>query len=203
MQVVRIGKSINLVTLSARFVEIHLSEAVMSWFRKALSLLLIVMLTSGSLTLPALRHSHALNEHSGSEGHAHEHEHHHGHHHHDHAGHAHHHAAEDDHDRQDSSPGDEVDHLHVVWFGINFALPVPTNGLPEQHDEDSQWVVLASEMQPVSSVALEMALTLLISIEPDVTSWASLEAPIRWDRHASSPPLCDAARRDRSGVLKS
>ncbi len=202
MQVVRVGKSINLVTLGARSGESHVFEAVMSWFRKALSLLLIVMLTSGSLTLPALRHTHSLNEHSSSDGHAHEHHHAH-HHHHDHAGHAHHHDAEDDHDRQDSSPEDAVDHLHVVWFGMNFALPVPTDGLPEQHDEHSQWVVLASDMQPVSSVALEMALTMLFSIEPDVSSWAPLEAPIRWDRRASAPPLCDAARQLRSGVLKS
>jgi len=156
-----------------------LRALLMFTFRRVLTVLLIANLASGALSAPAWRHSHAISEHSP----AHEHSHHH------------------DGDAAQTLGEPEVEHLHVMWFGIPLTLPVSPDDSSDRPSSSGAWVPLVSEMLPPQVVATDV---LGLDLFDAVVSAVTVESPPRAEPFV--PPrislLCDTARRERSGVLK-
>ncbi len=170
-----------------------LGVLVMSTFRQVLIVLLVANLASGALSGPAWRHSHAISEHSHGHaashlpGHPHEYAHEQSHHH--------------DGDAAQTLGEPEVEHLHVMWFGIPLTLPVSPDDSSDRPSTSGEWVPLVSEMLPPQVVAMDV---LGLDLFDAVVSAVNVDSPPRAEPFV--PPrislLCDTARRERSGVLK-
>lgn len=156
-------------------------------FRRILTVLVIAVLASGALSAPALRHSHAMSEHTDSRHptacHSHAHHHH---------GHTHRHGSE-------AEPA--VEHLHVVLFGIGLTLPVSSDDSSDSLNSMGEWVPLLREMLPPQVVAASDVL------DHDSLAFGALALTVVTPARAEPfvPPksswLCDTARRERTGVL--
>ena len=175
-----------------------------SLIRKAMSLLLATMLVTITIAPPAIRHAHP----PADEGH--------GHHHHHHSSpdglHEHsHHGGYRSHDLADVPggdaqwSGDHGSHLHVHFLFFDFTLPDPA---PDQHDPESYSrdvvSVLSWSQVAVSWKALQNASiwqTILPFHAVSLEDAALLQVVVTAPPPVSNPPLCDRARRERSGVL--
>lgn len=174
-----------------------------------MTLLLIAVMAIPAMSPPALRHSHADGDKSHQHGAASAERHTHG------PRHAHSprhrhsaDAAKTKHthdDRASQSPQSPVEHLHVFWFGIQFSLPLSA---PERSDSPrpmvstEQWVPLISEVTLPDAFQVGShipAVDLLTSTE--LTPRLTAHSEVRPLPQLAAALLCDAARRERSGVL--
>lgn len=174
--------------------------------RTCLSLLLSAVVLAGGIMPPGLRHAHAdadrpHRHHLGSDGHA------------LHADHPHdqdHHVLRHDPDRLeleiDALPDSRL-HVHLGWFGFELTLPAPggPDGGSEREvspgDERAALIRLVEERVPDPSRTQhwidDLILALYLPCLGDVP--ASIQGPFP-SPPPISPPLCDAARHERSGV---
>lgn len=167
-------------------------------FRRVLTALLIVFLASGTLLTPALRHRHALSEHSPKQdkaaSHAHRHFHEHSHHHRDVA---HRHVAEIEPAISDAP----IDHMHVWWFGFGLTLPVSPGDSSNRADSVSEWVSLLGESIP-PQVVVGAEVPAFGSLDAGtVASAIVMPACEEFFAPQTISLLCGIARRERSGVL--
>ncbi len=167
-------------------------------FRRVLIALLIVFLASGTLLTPALRHRHALSEHSHQQdmapSHSHRHSHEHSHHHRDVA---HRHVAE----MEPTLSDPPIDHMHVWWFGFGLTLPVSPGDSSDRADFVSEWVSLLGESLPPQVVVAAEVLAF-----DSLNAGAMASAIVMPTREELFAPqtislLCGTARRERTGVL--
>ncbi len=170
--------------------------------RNLVNLLLIAVMVMPALSPPALRHSHPDGDQSHRHGigtaerHRHSHTH----------GHANATKANHTHDdRVSQSPQSPVEHLHVFWFGFQTSLPLSA---PDQSDSPrpttstEQWVPLISEIS-LLDVAQNGANILVadLLLPTGLTPRLPVRSEVRPPRESAVALLCDAARRERSGVL--
>lgn len=183
------------------------AEMVVCSWKSATSLLLVSILLGASLAPPGIRHSHPIATAGGLRHHDHNHgdtsflsdEPDHGG-----ASGVDHHA---DRDSDVSQLGEARHHVHLHVLGLEITLPDP---LPAQDDDRSQdvveWMTLAVGEQPLPGHSVNWG-----SFPQDVVQPAVIlpkSAAALTDAKAPSPPpvscapLCDSARRERSGVLR-
>ncbi len=179
-----------------------------SLIRKATSLLLATMLVAITIAPPAIRHAHS----AADDSHVHHHHHHHHHHsnpdglhQHSHHGGHHSHDLADVHGADAQWSGGHGSHLHVHFLFFDFTLPDPA---PDQHDPESYGrdivSVLSWSQVAVSWKALQNASTWqMVPPSHDVCleDAALLQVVVAAPPPVSCPPLCDRARRERTGVL--
>jgi hypothetical protein len=168
----------------------------------AIRLVLAALVLTVAVAPPALRHAHDLEEGAAS------------HHRHDanhHAldGHVHH-SHDGKHHRNDSQPSGASlssgpwSHLHFHFFGFEFTLPesAPDQGDRESHETEAV-SLLSSVPLPVPCGTAQTVLAWLafppLTVLPGDA--ALLQVVVASPPPVSSPPLCDRARRERSGVL--
>lgn len=172
----------------------------MSWFRRVLSVLFIVLVASGAISCPALRHTHSLADADGASSH---------HHHHSHAGHEHHHHHHGDghqHSTDDTPPlVPAVEHRHVVWFGFVLTIPAQEGSSHQPAPGTSEWSWLVGEMSPPETGLVTTVGDPLPRAVAAIALVSSLETATVRDRYEPSqaPPLPYCALRERSGVLRS
>jgi len=164
--------------------------------------LLAGILLAASLAPPATRHYHHVADGDGVQ-HEHEATRHSDEGHNHHRSDCLHHFAAEDQDRSDWVSGGWW-HLHFDWLGFEFTLPEPA---PNQGDREAQEsvevLVLASgqEWLPLQ----DSRSALLPSCGPATSTSSGDAAPMQAGVSAVPPvtcaPLCDSARRERSGVL--
>lgn len=169
--------------------------------RSTTSLLLAAMLLGATFAPPAIRHAHLPSE--GDISHSRGADHHHSH----------------RHDAHDASPIPSADpslhfadvlgghwwHLHFHLLGIDFTFPEPGSGGNDgESPENLNVLTLAAGQQwlPSHSVRLNWIEDL---VPPSASSSLGDAAPMQvvvfTPPPVSSAPLCDTARRERSGVL--
>ncbi len=171
--------------------------------RKILKFLLSALVLAWGTVSPAIQHAHVEGN-DPTHRHADRHEltHHP----------AHHHDSDGEHYQRltvaDLSPlTDFVVHLHLRWLGIECSLPVPEEPV-QGNDEDTPPPAIVHSVEqtvpatvPATRAGPSLARVLLaviraphVDVVPDLT-------PVPRPRSATSIPLCDSARLERSGVL--
>lgn len=177
--------------------------------RRSVSLLLTAAMLSGTANPVAMRHSHSGGERPhrhaddrAEQVHRRDHHHHHGHHRHGHdAGHV-------PHESGGSAPEhlqSNTEHLHLVWFGIEFTWPRPLGN--SQEDEPAERSVAFIRLNSNEATISSQPGNSIESLARPSHFRGSLVANGATD--AISTPtdvpartlLCDIARRERSGVL--
>lgn len=179
--------------------------------RNLMTLLLIAVMALPAVSSPALRHSHTdgdrSHQHSvatikhrqdaDARGHKHSTRHKH---------HADATPATTSHDeRASQSAQSPVVHLHVFWFGFQSSLPLSD---PDRSDSRppnpgaEQWVPLISEIS-LPNAAQDGSTILAVDLLTPTGLMPRLPArsEVRPPRESAMALLCDAARRERSGVL--
>ena len=181
--------------------------------RNLVTLLLIAVMAFPAVSSPALRHSHADGDKShphgvaSTERHGHSHTH----------GPRHSHSqrhrhsvdatkAKHSHDnRANHSAQPPVEHLHVFWFGFQSSLPLSAperSDSPRSSASTEQWVPLISEVTLPDASQVGSHLPAVDLFTPTVLM---PRRPARSEVHPRQQAvvalLCDAARRERSGVL--
>ncbi|MCL4207380.1 MAG: hypothetical protein KJ000_33270 [Pirellulaceae bacterium] len=169
---------------------------------------LAALVLTAAVAPPALRHSHALEDDAEAQ-----HRHHANHHAED--GHVHHrhvhHREQGNLQRSDfRSSGASLsagpwEHLHFHFLGLELTLPERE---PDQGDRESHGLAVVSLLSfaqtPVLSGTAQTVLTWQVfppftAVSPEDA--ALLQVVVAASPPVSSPPLCDRARRERSGVL--
>jgi hypothetical protein len=165
--------------------------------KNTMSLLLAAMLFGATVAPPAVRHSHPVAE--GAAGRYHNHD----------DRHSHAHGQRHSDEAQPTTLA-EVScshwwHLHFQVFGLKLTLPEPDPGQNDRQSEvDSEVLALVPGQKFFSgsssrSDSLEhRVLTVASSV---VGSAAAMHAVVSAPPPVSYAPLCDTARRERSGVL--
>ena len=108
-----------------------------------------------------------------------------------------------DHGHEHHGSGEPHAHFHVTLFGIEFTLPVESDGQDESDDNDdssagkSTYLVSA----PASPDAAQSSLPLSPCLVLFDTAQVLQSLPTFHSKTAVAAPLCDAARHERSGVL--
>jgi hypothetical protein len=170
---------------------------------KATSTLLAALLLLAAVAPPAIRHTHPL----ADEGHSH--------HHHDanpDLSHGHYHHGEDRgrhladrYVRDAELTNGHWWHLHFHFLGLEVTLPEPAS---DQGDRESSGLeavsVLPFAQEPVpcrmaQTVSAWETFTPFTALSPEDA--ALLQVVVNAPPPVSCPPLCDRARRERSGVL--
>ena len=160
--------------------------------RRVLTVLLITILASGALSTPALRHTHAMSEHADAQHSAASHSH---------AHHRHRHAHRHDSEAEPTLSEVAVEHVRVIWLGLELTLPVPSDDSSDHPHSVGEWVPLLGEMLPPRVVVASDVLDL------DSLAWGTVAFAIVTPSRTEPfvPPkiswLSDTARRERSGVL--
>jgi hypothetical protein len=97
-------------------------------------------------------------------------------------------------------------HLHFRFLGLTLTLPEPTSNESDSETREKDALsVLASDESPlpcqttVSSSVQQMLWTLMHSSSDDA---APMQVVVSAPAPVSCTPLCDRARRERSGVLQ-
>lgn len=178
----------------------------MSCFRRALTLVLAVGLTGGTLLTPALRHSHAIREHSNSKVNAASHSHvpSHGHSHAASHGHSHNHDHVDHRHGEDASlplSDPPVEHLHIFWFGFELTLLVSPEDFLRRGTSVAEWVPLHGELVLSQVVNVSDLLDFASWDVGRATTAGLMPIPATSLNLQMISPLCGTARRERSGVL--
>ncbi len=173
--------------------------------RNLVTLLLIAVMALPAVSSPALRHSHADGDKShrhdvaSVEDHVHSQS----------SRHSHRtdtktpkHARED---RANPSAQLPVEHLHVFWLGFESSLPLSA---PDRSDSPSpststeQWVPLISEISlPDDTQDRVQFLAVDLFTPTELTPRLPARSEVRPPHESAVALLCDAARRERSGVL--
>lgn len=178
--------------------------------RNLVTLLLIAVMAMPAVSSPALRHSHADGDKShrhdvaSVEDHGHSQSSRHSHRKHSHRKHGQtpKHAHED---RANPSAQLPVEHLHVFWWGFQSSLPLSA---PDRSDSPSpststeQWVPLISEISlPDDAQDRVQFLAVDLFTPTELTPRLPARSEVRPPHESAVALLCDAARRERSGVL--
>jgi hypothetical protein len=170
--------------------------------RKSASILLATLLLTAAVAPPPVRHVHARAE-SGKSHHRHDvsrvpshgHEHH--------GEGPGHHLAESD---VDTDSGHWW-HLHFYLLGFEFTLPEPTSDQSDRESQAKQTVSLLASDQQLFPCRTTRVVSALPLIHSPTFCWLTGAAPmpvlVAASAPVSHPPLCDVARRERSGVLRS
>lgn len=169
----------------------------MSWFRRILSVLFIVLVASGAISCPALRHTHSLADADGASSH-----------HHSHAGNEHHHHHHGDghrHVTDDTPVAPAAEHTHVVWFGFVLTIPAQDGSPHQPAPGTSEWNWLVGEMSPPETGLITTVGDPLPRAVEAIALVSSLQTAAVRDRYElpHAPPLPYCALRERSGVLRS
>jgi hypothetical protein len=171
--------------------------------RKVTSVCLAAVLLLGSIAPPAVRHVHALAEGAGTH-HRHDADHHlagaHGHHH-DESG--HHQAARGS--EHAASMSSHWWHLHIQLLGLALTLPEPASRDDgRQSPRNDVLFLLAGQEKPFlfrATLWTEMQQLLVSPVFSATEDAAFTQIVILRPAPVSCAPLCDRARRERSGVL--
>ena len=98
-----------------------------------------------------------------------------------------------------------IEHLHVFWFGIQTSMPLSA---PDQSESPrpiasaEQWVPLISEISlPDAAQDGSTMLAVDLLTPTGLTSRLPARSEVRPPHESAVALLCDAARRERSGVL--
>jgi hypothetical protein len=183
----------------------HRIQMVVRSWKSATSLLLVSILLGASLAPPGIRHSHPISEGVGIRHHGH-----------DTAS-----SPSGEHDRQDTSwsghredqtsdvaqLGETRHHVHFHVLGLEITFPDP---VPAQDDDGSQavveWMTLAAGEQPLPGHSVNRGSFPQDSVQPaailPMGDAALTEAKASPPPPVACAPLCDSARRERSGVLR-
>jgi hypothetical protein len=189
--------------------------SVMFVFRRIVVMLLIVVLASGALSSPVLRHTHAMSDHSDpqheakphSHGHPHPHSHAHGHFH-SHGHHDHDQPSDVSHDHGERAKSEPtltesaVEHVHLVWLGFEMTLPVSPSDSSDRSDTGDEWIPLLGEMVQARVEAAVVGLPLADGHVQHMALAAVTPPRVVPSASPDDSRLCDTARRERSGVLR-
>ncbi len=164
--------------------------------KRGLGWLIAAIVLVGSVTPPGVRHSHADGERPHDHSHRHDH---HGHVHHWH-GHTHSHHFSD---HQDSS---EPASAHVHFWVFGWIVTIPSSSAPgdsEGDDSDCTKLIYLVQTDQANRQHNQVWDKCLLDSQTAVTEYdaARLQTlPVR-SPPVKTPPLCDSARFERSGVL--
>ncbi len=170
--------------------------------QKAMNLLLSALVLAWGFVLPGFEHAHVG---GGDSDHQHGECHdvaHHG---------SHHHDSDDEHHKHVAEPDatglvDYVLHAHWQLLGVEFSMPVPTE--PADGNDEGPIpptiVRVMNEIVPATQAGPAFGRVLLAAVcAPSADVVRDLEPIPRPPNLVTSIPLCDSARRERSGVLLS
>ena len=170
---------------------------------RATSTVLAVLLLAGTVAPPAVRHKHAFAE-GGDLHHQHHADHQRPHSHEHHGDESRHPLAELCLGEADIMSGDWW-HLHLQFLGFAFTLPEPTSNENDRETRGNEALsVLASDEEPLprqTTVASSIQQIILSSIHCSTDDAAPMQVVLSAPAPISFTPLCDRARRERSGVL--
>ena len=177
--------------------------------RNLMTLMLIALMAIPAVSPPALRHSHADGDRSHQHGPASVERHAHGPRHSHSPRHRHSaNAAKTKHThdaRASHSPQLPVEHLHVFWFGFQSLLPLSAperSGSPRPTASTEQWVPLISEVTLPDAFQVGSHIPAVDLLPPtELTPRLPARSEVRPPHESAVALLCDAARRERSGVL--
>lgn len=156
--------------------------------RTVMTLAVAAMLLAGVVAPPATRHQHEL----PAENLSHSHDHHSGHH---------------GHDHQADFPGFELTshswHLHAVLFGFTVTLPDDGPSKDDSHPRGTELVCVRQfQAQPANRASGSSTFDNPLSCSRQLPAQSGSLKPVANDlSQVISPPLCDRARFERSGVL--
>lgn len=98
-----------------------------------------------------------------------------------------------------------VEHLHVFWLGFQSSLPLSAPGRsdsPSPSTSTEQWVPLISEITlPDDTQDRVQFLAVDFFTPTELTPRLTARSEVRPPHESAVALLCDAARRERSGVL--
>ena len=183
-----------------------------SRFQRGLGFLLVAIMLPGRTIPPGLCHAHA----DGDRPHRHDRPHHHA------AAHAerhdgHSHDDADDahrpgsprhsHDHDECTVTEAVPHVHVNFFGVDITLPISDRDHRNNQEEQSHGLALVAVVSDSPAVVGQSPISWKnFSLAPSALSnaiYCAADEHNHWVKssEACSIPLCDSARRERSGVL--
>jgi len=154
--------------------------------RTATSLALAVTLLAVAVAPPAVRHAHSVDEGGGSHSHSGE------------------DARAETHGDSQHGHGHEW-HLHVSFLGLEITLPdrVPNRGNDESGAQTEVVLLASRTVVTAPSLCCEASLagTLSAPSQPSLDDAVAMQFRATAPPPVSVAPLCDAARRERTGVL--
>ncbi|MCL4204147.1 MAG: hypothetical protein KJ000_16825 [Pirellulaceae bacterium] len=96
-------------------------------------------------------------------------------------------------------------HLHLQFLGLDFTLPEPTSNENDRETRGKDALsVLASDEEPLpcqTTVSSSIQQIILASMHSSSDDAALVQVVVSAPAPVSCTPLCDRARRERSGVL--